>query len=99
MRPGGIYEVGLVGNPVMRDLFFGLDVYPLGQMPYRSVPSTSFTRANALALTWPNAETIVLPIHPDGGFTPCRWSVSPVGSDTAACLLATGLAREERWLP
>jgi hypothetical protein len=34
--PLTIYELVVVGNPTMRDLFFGLDVQPIGVMPYRS---------------------------------------------------------------
>ncbi|HVR69974.1 MAG TPA: 2Fe-2S iron-sulfur cluster-binding protein, partial [Vicinamibacteria bacterium] len=35
--PLTIYELVVAGNPTMRDLFFGLDVGPIGQMPYQSV--------------------------------------------------------------
>src|SRR3954447_1304639 len=31
-----VYEVVVVGNSTMRDLFFGLDVEPIGQRPYKS---------------------------------------------------------------
>ena len=31
-----IYELVVVGNATMRDLFFGLDVQPIGQKPYKS---------------------------------------------------------------
>ena len=37
-----VYEVVVVGNATMRDLFFGLDVAPIGQRPYKSI-----TRARA----------------------------------------------------
>ena len=32
-----IYEVVIVGNSTMRDIFFGLDVQPIGEKPYRSI--------------------------------------------------------------
>ena len=32
-----VYEVVVVGNATMRDLFFGLDVAPIGQRPYKSI--------------------------------------------------------------
>src|SRR6185312_5788297 len=35
--PKTIYEVVVVGNSTMRDLFFRQDVYPIGQTPYRSI--------------------------------------------------------------
>ena len=94
---GSIYELVLVGNPVMRDLFFGLDVYPLGQMPYRSVteqefrdgqrPDTSLSKRGKQSL---------LPIHPNGRVYTLPLIGSHVGSDMSACLLATGMAREDR---
>ena len=31
-----VFEVVVVGNATMRDLFFGLDVAPIGQRPYKS---------------------------------------------------------------
>src|SRR5262249_27103195 len=31
-----IYEIVVVGNATMRDLFFGLDVESIGQRPYKS---------------------------------------------------------------
>jgi len=35
--PLSIYEMVVVGNSTMRDLFFGLSVYSIGQNPYRSI--------------------------------------------------------------
>ena len=35
--PQTIYEVVVVGNSTMRDLFFRQDVYPIGQNPYQSI--------------------------------------------------------------
>ena len=32
-----VYEIVVVGNATMRDLFFGLDVAPIGQRPYKSI--------------------------------------------------------------
>ena len=94
---GSIYEVVLVGNPVMRDLFFGLDVYPLGQMPYRSVTEHEFREGQRPGTHLAKrGKQSLLPIHPDGRVYALPLVGSHVGSDTAACLLATGLAREER---
>ena len=36
-----LVEMYVVGNPTMRDLFFGLDVRPIGHIPYRSVTETA----------------------------------------------------------
>src|ERR1051325_8666711 len=35
--PHSIYEMVVAGNSTMRDLFFRLDVHPIGQSPYRSI--------------------------------------------------------------
>ena len=95
--PDSIYEVVLVGNPVMRDLFFGLDVYPLGQMPYRSVTEHEFLESQRPGTHLAKrGKQSLLPIHPDGRVYALPLVGSHVGSDTTACLLATGLAREER---
>ena len=39
-----VYEVVVVGNATMRDLFFGLDVAPIGQRPYKSVTELELLR-------------------------------------------------------
>ena len=94
---GSIYEVVLVGNPVMRDLFFGLDVYPLGQMPYRSVTEQEFRDGQRPGTHLAKrGKQSLLPIHPDGRVYALPLIGSHVGADMTACLLATGLAREER---
>ncbi|MEC8973352.1 MAG: ASKHA domain-containing protein, partial [Verrucomicrobiota bacterium] len=94
---GSIYEVVLVGNPVMRDLFFGLDVYPLGQMPYRSVTEQEFRDGQRPGTHLAKrGKQSLLPIHPEGRVYALPLIGSHVGADMTACLLATGLAREER---
>jgi len=94
---GSIYEVVLVGNPVMRDLFFGLDVYPLGQMPYRSITEQEFRDGQRPGTHLAKrGKQSLLPIHPSGRVYALPLIGSHVGSDTAACLLATGMARENR---
>jgi uncharacterized 2Fe-2S/4Fe-4S cluster protein (DUF4445 family) len=45
-----VYEIVVVGNPTMRDLFFGLDVQPIGHQPYRSTTEAAF-RDGAAATT------------------------------------------------
>ena len=40
--PHSIYEVVVVGNSTMRDLFFGLSVYSIGQSPYQSITEIDF---------------------------------------------------------
>jgi len=44
-----VYEVVIVGNSTMRDVFFGLDVGPIGRSPYRSVSEAEMRAGRRLA--------------------------------------------------
>ena len=87
-----VYEIVVVGNSTMRDLFFGLDVAPIGERPYKSVTELDvlagerestelFARAHELGL-WANPQARV-------------WGApliaSHVGADVAADLLSASL--------
>jgi uncharacterized 2Fe-2S/4Fe-4S cluster protein (DUF4445 family) len=84
-----LVDMVVVGNPTMRDLVFGLDVRPLGRLPYRSVtevawragtePSTVVTRC---------AHELGLLMHPQGRVTGGPLIASHVGADAAADLVA-----------
>ena len=95
--PRSIYEVVLAGNSIMRDLFFGLDVYSLGQMPYRSLTEHEFRegRRDSTVLSMTGRKS-GLPIHENGRVYILPIISSHVGADTAACLLAIDIANEER---
>ncbi|HEY6552949.1 MAG TPA: ASKHA domain-containing protein, partial [Vicinamibacteria bacterium] len=90
--PLTIYELVVAGNPTMRDLFFGLDVGPIGQMPYRSVTEEAF-RAGRAPTTSVSAtgRRLRLPVHPGARVYGLPLIGSHVGADAAACVLATGL--------
>lgn len=97
VEPESIYEVVVAGNSTMRDLFFRLSVYSIGQSPYQSITElemaegkrsgTSLTeRASRLGLRLnPNARVYGLPIIS-----------GHVGADAAACMLAVDLVNEDR---
>jgi len=100
--PQTIYEMVVVGNSTMRDLFFGLSVYTIGQSPYRSITeiemaggsSTGTHRAGtSLAST---GRRCLLPIHPNARVYGGPIISGHVGADAAACMLAVDLAHEER---
>lgn len=81
-----IYEVVVVGNSTMRDIFMGQDIKPLGVLPYEPV--------SCEALTKPAAE-IGLALHPQ-----CRVYGPPligghVGADILADVMACGMYRDE----
>ncbi|OHB79960.1 MAG: ferredoxin [Planctomycetes bacterium RBG_16_64_10] len=92
-----IYEVTVAGNPVMRDLFFGLDVRGLGQMPFRSITEHKYLAgkrpSTSLAISGRRSR---LPIHPRARVYGLPLVGCHVGADTAACLLAIDMATEQR---
>jgi ferredoxin len=45
--PLTVYELVVAGNPTMRDLLFGLDVQPIGVMPYRSTTEAALDAGRA----------------------------------------------------
>ncbi len=96
LRQRTIYEIVIVGNSTMRDLFFGLDVQSIGEKPYKSIiqhemedgqrNTTAFdVRAKDLGLrVFPNANVYAGPLIS-----------SHVGADVAADLLAVGMDQQE----
>ncbi len=84
--PAKIYDVVIVGNPVMRDLFFGYSVESLGKSPYepQSTKSVSKTASELGLKTNPRAWVYGPPLI--GGF---------VGADALAVVLATELYKKE----
>jgi uncharacterized 2Fe-2S/4Fe-4S cluster protein (DUF4445 family) len=93
--PTEIYEMVVVGNTTMRDLFFGLDVSGIGQKPFRSTTEVEF-RDGARASTGISStgKRLRLPIHPDARVVGLPIISSHVGADAAACLLAVDLPRQ-----
>jgi uncharacterized 2Fe-2S/4Fe-4S cluster protein (DUF4445 family) len=95
--PRSIYEVVLAGNSTMRDLFFRLSVYSIGQSPYQSV--TELELADGRRATTSLSDTarrLGLPIHPQARVYGLPIISGHVGADAAACMLAVDLAHEER---
>jgi uncharacterized 2Fe-2S/4Fe-4S cluster protein (DUF4445 family) len=91
-----LVEVYLVGNPTMRDLAFGLDVEPLGRLPYRSVTETAL-RAGDVATTVVvrRAHELGLMTHPQARVIGGPLIASHVGADAAADLVAVGAVDHE----
>ncbi len=95
--PKTIYEMVVVGNSTMRDLFFRQNVYSIGQTPYRSI--TEIELAEGKRTTTSLVQTglrSLLPIHPKARVYGAPIISGHVGADAAACLLAADLAHEER---
>jgi uncharacterized 2Fe-2S/4Fe-4S cluster protein (DUF4445 family) len=95
--PRSIYEVVVVGNSTMRDLFFRLSVYSIGQSPYQS--STELEVAAGARATTSLTETarrLGLPVHPRARVYGLPVISGHVGADAAACMLAVDIANEDR---
>jgi uncharacterized 2Fe-2S/4Fe-4S cluster protein (DUF4445 family) len=94
--PQSIYEVLVVGNTTMRDLLFGLEVYSVGQRPYRSITEHALRDGErdttSLSTT---AKKLRLPIFSGARIQSLPLISGHIGADTAACLLAIDIARED----
>jgi uncharacterized 2Fe-2S/4Fe-4S cluster protein (DUF4445 family) len=92
-----IYEVVVVGNSTMRDLFFRQSVYTIGQNPYRSITEIEMAegRRTSTSLTETGRRSL-LPIHPKARVYGAPIISGHVGADAAACMLAIDLANEDR---
>ncbi len=95
--PKDIYEMVVVGNSTMRDIFFRKNVYSIGQTPYQSI--TEIEMAEGLRTTTSLVQSGVqslLPIHPKARVYGAPIISGHVGADAAACMLAVDLAHEDR---
>ncbi len=95
--PKTIYEMVVVGNSTMRDLFFRQNVYSIGQTPYRSITEIEVAegKRTSTSLTQTGLQSL-LPIHPKARVYGAPIISGHVGADAAACMLAVDLAHEDR---
>ena len=96
IRRRQIYELVAVGNATMREIFFGYDVQPIGQKPYKSPVELEFLdgKRQTTALNV-RAGDLGVRIHPDGNVYGGPLIGSHVGADVAADLLAIGMENQE----
>ena len=95
--PLTIYDVVLVGNSTMRDLFFRQGVYTIGQNPYRSITEIELAdRKRTTTSLRTTGRRSLLPIHPNARVYGLPIVSGHVGADAAACMLAIDLAHEDR---
>ena len=91
-----IYEVVIVGNSTMRDIFFGFDVQPIGERPYKSVTELEMLegkrRTTALNV---KASEIGLRVFPNANVYGGPLIGSHVGADVAADMLAVSMDEED----
>ncbi len=95
--PRSIYEVVIAGNSTMRDMFFKLSVYSIGQSPYQSITEQEVAAGTRTTTSLSElAKRLGLPIHPLARVYGLPIISGHVGADAAACMLAVDLANEER---
>lgn len=95
--PRTIYELVVVGNSTMRDLFFRQSVHSIGQSPYRSITEIEMAdgKRTTTSLTQSGLRSL-LPIHPRARVYGAPIISGHVGADAAAAMLAVDLAHEAR---
>jgi uncharacterized 2Fe-2S/4Fe-4S cluster protein (DUF4445 family) len=95
--PNSIYEMVVAGNSTMRDIFFRLNVYSIGQNPYQSITELEVKKGErrTTSLT-AGTKKLLLPINPKGRIYGLPIISGHVGADAAACMLAIDLANESR---
>ncbi len=95
--PKTIYEMVVVGNSTMRDIFFRQSVYSIGQSPYRSITEIEMAegKRGSTSLITTGLRSL-LPIHPRARVYGAPVVSGHVGADAAACMLAVDLAHEDR---
>jgi uncharacterized 2Fe-2S/4Fe-4S cluster protein (DUF4445 family) len=95
--PKSIYEMVVAGNSTMRDIFFRLNVYSIGQNPYQSITELEVKRGERTTTSLNgNAKRLLLPINPKARIYGMPIISGHVGADAAACMLAIDLANEPR---
>ena len=87
-----IYEIVVVGNPTMRDIFFGIDVQSIGQKPYKSLTEHDMVEGTrtSTALNAP-ARQLGLYMNRNARLYGAPLIASHVGADVAADLVAINL--------
>lgn len=90
--PEQIYEASISGNPTMQNLFFKLDVRPLGQRPFKSIAEIEYRagKRNSTEL-YARPADLGLSMNPEGSIYGLPVIACHVGADTSAGLLAVGM--------
>ncbi|MBL4575376.1 MAG: DUF4445 domain-containing protein [Opitutaceae bacterium] len=95
--PKTIYELVVAGNLTMRDIFFGLNVYSIGQKPYRSQTELDVEEGKETSTSYHlKAKELRIPIHPKARIYGTPLISGHVGADASVNMLAIDLANEEK---
>jgi len=97
VEPNSIYEMVVAGNSTMRDLFFRLSVYSIGQNPYQSITELEMAAGRRTTTSLAaSAKRLLLPLHPKARVYGLPIISGHVGADAAACMMAVDIANEDR---
>lgn len=97
VEPDSIYELVVAGNSAMRDIFFRLDPYTIGQSPYQSLTEIEMAAGKRTTTSLSeSARRLGLPLHSQARAYGLPIISGHVGADAAACMLAIDLPNEER---
>ncbi|MCZ6676669.1 MAG: ASKHA domain-containing protein [Candidatus Poribacteria bacterium] len=91
-----IYEIVVVGNSTMRDIFFRLDVQPIGQKPYKSVIEHAYLAGERKTTSLiEKTRRLGLRANPKAKVYSLPLIASHVGADTTADLVAIDMASQK----
>ena len=97
IRRRWIYEIVIVGNSTMRDICFGLDVFSIGQKPYKSFTELEKEKGKRdSTVIYTTAKKMGIRINPNANVYGAPLIGSHVGSDVTADLLTIGIDNEEK---
>ena len=89
IRRSHIYEMVIVGNTTMRDIFFGIDVSGVGQKPYKSITQLEFEEGKATTTSVSNlAKDLGIRINKNAEVISPPLISCHIGSDVTADLIS-----------
>ena len=92
-----IYEIVIVGNSTMRDIFFGLNVQTIGEKPYKSTTELEFEKGTKSSTTLETrAKSIGLRIFPNAPIYGGPLIGCHIGSDIAAGMATLNFEKSEK---
>src|SRR5437763_17157227 len=87
----------VVGNSTMRDIFFRLNVYSIGQCPYRAITEIEVAEGKRTSTSLvETGRRCLLPLHPEANVYGAPIISGHVAADATACMLAVDVVHEER---
>ena len=89
IRRSHIYEMVIVGNTTMRDIFFGIDVAGVGQKPYKSITQLEFEEGKSTTTSVSNlAKDLGIRINKNAEVISPPLISCHIGSDVTADLIS-----------